>query len=136
MPLPFGGGKHEGTFVVANDNQPFIQTIKYTSDQSIDGSMALLVDRNGGKSLSLSPFFFWFDQNKSGVQECFMLDRFSSRNRGPTVKPCDRNEEVFADDLARELTLSIESLLNDSRNNSAVELEMCFVDEDAEQKRE
>ena len=136
MPIPFGGGKHQGTFVVANDNQPFIDTIKYTSDQSIDGSLALLVDRNCGRSISLSPFFFWFDRNMSGVQECYMLDRFSSRNNGPTVKPCDRDEEVFADDLARELRLSIESLLNDNRKNSTVELEVHFIDEDAEAKLE
>ena len=136
MPIPFGGGKHEGTFVVTNDNQPFIDTIKYTSEQSIDGSMALLVDRKSGRSISLSPFFFWFDRNKSGVQDCYMLDRFSSRSKEPTVKPCDRDEEVFADDLAHELRLSIESLLADNRNNSTMELEVHFVEGDAETRLE
>ena len=136
MPIPFCGGKHDGIFVVANDNQPFIDTIKYTSDQSIDGSMALLVNRSSGRSISLSPFFFWFDRSRSGVQECYMLDRFSSRNKGPTVKPCDQDEEVFADDLAGGLRLSIESLLNDNRTNSAMKLEVHFVAEDAERKLE
>ena len=136
MPIPFRGGKHEGTFVVANDNQPFIDTHRYHSDQSIDGSMALLVNLNNGRSISLSPFFFWFDRNKTGVQDCYMLDRFSSKTRGPTVKPCDRDEEVFADDLAQELRLSIESLLNENRKDSSVELEVHFVDEDVETRHQ
>ena len=130
--IPFGGGRHEGTFVIATDNQPFINTIKYKSYQSIDGSMALLVSRSSGKTISLSPFFFWFDRNRSGIHDCYMLDRFSSKRAGPTVKPCDRDEEVFAQDLMPELRLSIEFLLNDREKNLSDELEVRLIEEDRE----
>ena len=131
-PVPFGVGKHKGTFVFAKDNQPFVNTMKFESDGSIDGSLALLVDRHSGKTLSLFPFVFWFDQNFSGIQECYFLDRISSKGAGATVKPSDRDEEVVAKDLSPELELAIKSLLNAKVTRSVGELEIRFLDEENE----
>ena len=129
-PVPFDEGRHKGTFVVATDNQPFINTIKYVSDQSIDSSLSLLVHQKNGNTLSLSPFFLWFDRNRTGTHDCYMLDRFSSRDDGPTVKPCDREDVLLAEHLAPALKRAIESLLEETGESVRSELDIQFIEDD------
>ena len=131
-PVPFAGGEHEGVFVVANDNQPFVETRAYRSDVSVDGSVALLVDRTNGQSMSLSPFVFWFDRNKAGVHDCYLLDRLSSKGGGPTVKPCDRDEEVYAEDLAPALRTSIEELPGPAEPSRPLGPDIRFAEDEGE----
>ena len=127
--IPFAEGKHKGVFVVAHDNQPFVKRTRYESGQSIDASLALLVSSESREAISLSPFVFWFEQNAAGSDDCYYLDRFSSRQNGPTVKPCDRDEERFAADISSGLREMIERLVQeDGRGGAEIAIGLTEVD--------
>ena len=128
--IPFGEEKHKGVFVIAQDNQPFVNRARFESDQSIDASLALLVSSEHGVALSLSPFVFWFEQNAAGSDDCYYLDRFVSRLNGPTVKPCDRDDEKFAADISSGLRDMIERVYQEDGKGGGAEIAIALTEVD------
>ena len=95
--MPFSRERYEGIFVVAHDNAPFIETVRYESNSSIAGPEALLIDCASGEAISLSPFIFWNKDDHADHPSCYVLDRFSTPdNNGPIVRPCDRECSILA----------------------------------------
>ncbi|WP_226686226.1 hypothetical protein [Stutzerimonas stutzeri] len=113
-PMAFNHKTFAGTFKVANDIQPFIQTLSFKSKENLPREVPLIVDTNTGKALPLFPLIFWSDDAlvASGF-ECFWFDKHPERGGVSSfVKPCSRKTELCATEISVDLNEAISSSLS------------------------
>jgi hypothetical protein len=112
----FDSQKYEGRFIRAHDQAPFINPLNFESDTSISSSHALIVDRTSNKTLSLTPFIFWFNRpDKEPVHACYFYDKRLDDEF--LIKPCDQNSVKNASDLSNSLSNLFRTYFSDSASN-------------------
>ena len=109
--VPFQPNKYEGVFIIAHDNAPFVDTVKYNASIAVDSSLAMLYDKRSHKALSMTPFVFWWPrEHYSFSHGCYWLDK--KGNDGPLVKPCDEKTVEFANNLSPNLVSVVNDLFD------------------------
>jgi len=107
----FLGGEFEVTFKIAHDNAPFVENIEFRSDKSINSNIALLVDIENKRAISLSPLFFWWDENSGkGTPDCYCFDKQEAQDF--CIKPCDKHTVRYGADLNPNITKVFSDLIN------------------------
>ncbi len=100
-PMPFNPGAYVGLFKVANDIQPFIESIGFSSDSHLARETPIIFDPESGAGLPLFPLMFWSDdaENSSGF-ECYWYDKPAEKGGSSSfVKPCGRKKEILASSI-------------------------------------
>lgn len=94
---PFGNG-YEGIFRSYNGaNPPFIDLFNYSGSSDFSGADTLLVQKNTGVSISVSPLFYSFSPEQvSSANDCplFFMDSVKSNFEDFTYIPVKRGEGV------------------------------------------
>lgn len=116
-PKPFKMGTFQGLFKVANDIQPFIETVGFTSSAQLGREIPVLLDPELNKGLSLFPFMFWSeDKEISSGFECFWFDKPADKmSKCSFVKPCSRKKEISANTIDPSLGDAIDDMLKNGR---------------------
>lgn len=107
----FSEFKFVGKFMVAHDNYPYLENFSYGCNDTIKPNDALLVSRQTGDFLILTPLIFWWeteDQNMS--KKCFWLDRPRQKESEALVKMCGSKSARSAKELHQGLEAVIDSL--------------------------
>ncbi|RMQ40913.1 putative molecular chaperone [Pseudomonas cichorii] len=116
-PMPFNPGTFIGLFKVANDIQPFIESIGFSSQNHLARETPIILDPETGVGLSLFPLIFWSDdlETPSGF-ECYWFDKpaIKGSNSG-FVKPCSRKKETLANSINPYLGEAIEHMIQNGR---------------------
>lgn len=108
----FTSNSFEGVFITAHDNAPFIKSSQYSSTSNINSSIALILDNNTNKALSLTPFIFWFSRESNTLPHgCFWIDKRDKNE--PVVKPIDEKKCHGASALNDGLKKIINELYDD-----------------------
>lgn len=113
-PMPFNPTTFIGTFKVASDNQPFIESIDTSATIQIPREIPLILDLETGKSLPLFPLIFWSEDKEiaSGF-ECYWFDKPADKTKtGNFVKPCSRKNEIAALEITPHLDQFIEKTIS------------------------
>ena len=66
--------RFEGTFKVAHDQPPFVQHYRYSSEEAIDPTVALMFDPERGRARSLTPLLVWEHASVGDQPICYVLD--------------------------------------------------------------
>lgn len=116
-PTPFKMGTYQGLFKVANDIQPFIETVGFTSTTQLAREIPVLLDPESQTGLSLFPFMFWSeDAEISSGFECFWFDKPADKtSQCSFVKPCSRKKEILANSINPYLGEAIDDMINNGR---------------------
>lgn len=113
-PVPFNHGISTGHFKIANDIQPFIESLEFKTKFNLGREIPLILDPETGEALSLFPLLFWSERTeaKSGF-ECYWLDKPAAGRDRPSnlVKPCSQKEEIPAAHINNDLDLMISQAL-------------------------
>jgi hypothetical protein len=116
--LPFEDTQFEGVFILAQDNAPFVTTLRYKSERSINSALALLIDHQNGQALSMLPYLFWWDvEDANQSHKCFWYDKLD-KEKCALVKPCDKNAVIKASDLNQGLDTTFKKLFNENKHAS------------------
>ena len=101
-PLPYKRFSFSGSFKVAHDTQPFIETLNYTGSIHFRQDEALLYDINSCSCLNLSPFIIWREvDNYTNPYSCLWFDKMEKTDT--VLKPCDEKTQYFASEIDPEL---------------------------------
>lgn len=116
-PTPFKMGTYQGLFKVANDIQPFIETVGFTSTTQLAREIPVLLDPESQKGLSLFPFIFWSeDAEISSGFECFWFDKPADKSsQCGFVKPCSRKKEILANTINPFLGEVIDDMIKNGK---------------------
>jgi len=116
-PTPFKIGTYQGLFKVANDIQPFIETVGFSSSTQLAREFPILLDPESQTGLSLFPFIFWSEDSEipSGF-ECFWFDKPADKHSEcGFVKPCSRKKEILASTINPYLGDAIDDMIRNGR---------------------
>lgn len=113
-PMPFNSGHYMGLFKVANDIQPFIESIGFKSQSHLARETPIILDPETGSGLSLFPLIFWSDDSEiSSGFECYWFDKPAEKgSESGFVKPCSRKKEILASSISPYLREAIGEMLN------------------------
>ncbi|KQZ82638.1 hypothetical protein [Pseudomonas sp. Root562] len=112
-PMPFNPGNFVGLFKVANDIQPFIESLGFSSQIHLARETPIILDPETGVGLSLFPLVFWSDDSEiSSGFECYWFDKPIEKDSSSNfVKPCSRKKETLANSINPYLDEAIDNMV-------------------------
>jgi molecular chaperone DnaK (HSP70) len=110
----FKRDSYKGGFKVAHDNQPFVKRVEIKTEQGFREDEAILIDKNNGQCLTMSPLMFWMENDSYSVPyNCYVYDKYDEKVDQFLLKPCSEKRLERAIDISEDLDSIYHSLRED-----------------------